>query len=238
MTRPEHMVTCAMHPIPSLLPEYVPLTDVSESGSSCFVHDLSYLLHQDLSSRLGRLGLLSLRMLALGKSGILSSSPGPSWGPDRYDWSPALQQLRHLYEFLLELSVWSGHRAEGVAFFSFPGGGFSVGAFFGGTSVLVRCELGAQASHLHEVLADFSSAHRGRVAVCRVPTLEAGMVELMTVYLLSGQGLSTTNTDILARIGLSMPNGPVIIGGDWNLRPEILTCSGFLQKTGLSLQAP
>ena len=67
-----------------------------------------------------------------------------------------------------------------------------------------------------------------------------GGVHACSIWLIHGQRLSDDNLAILAEaaILLCTLSGPWVIGGDWNITPETLQASGWLDVVGGKVVAP
>ena len=61
-----------------------------------------------------------------------------------------------------------------------------------------------------------------------------GGIHLCSIWLIDSQGLSESNLAILAEAAalLHSISGPWIIGGDWNINPQVLQGSGWLDVVG------
>ena len=56
----------------------------------------------------------------------------------------------------------------------------------------------------------------------------------MTIYLKDSEGLSETNVLLLEEtvVALNALKGPWIVGGDWNINPDLLRSSEWLDMVG------
>ena len=73
-----------------------------------------------------------------------------------------------------------------------------------------------------------------------VGTLCRGGVHLISVYLFFGEGLSCRNIDLLQAIAgvIGELRGPWILAGDFNITPQDLISTGWLQLVGGTVHAP
>ena len=85
-----------------------------------------------------------------------------------------------------------------------------------------------------KTLSEFSEH---RVTVTGVNAVTKGGVHFISIYLIDTVGLNEANKLILEEVTLAVKNikGPWVIAGDWNLPPDILAASGFLQMIGGAL---
>ena len=62
----------------------------------------------------------------------------------------------------------------------------------------------------------------------------------MSIYLCESEGLSSENMSILeaAAVALGTATGPWIVGGDWNMPPQLLLQSGWLEIVQGVIVAP
>ena len=79
-----------------------------------------------------------------------------------------------------------------------------------------------------------------RIIVRWVGTLCRGGVHLISVYLFFGEGLSCRNIDLLQAIAgvICELRGPWILAGDFNITPQDLISTGWLQLVGGTVHAP
>ena len=79
-----------------------------------------------------------------------------------------------------------------------------------------------------------------RVAISWVNAVAKGGVHFVSIYLIDSVGLNEANKLILQEVTAAVKSlkGPWVIAGDWNLSPEILAASGFLQMIGGALFSP
>ncbi len=110
------------------------------------------------------------------------------------------------------------------------------GGWQGGVGVVVRDAYG---------MAGFPSLGRteiaaGRVILVHLSALVRGGYALATVYLWTAEGLSARNLSIMDELGaaLSELSAPFVIGGDWNLAPEVLEASGWVRRLRARVVAP
>ena len=79
-----------------------------------------------------------------------------------------------------------------------------------------------------------------RVAISWVNAVAKGGVHFISLYLIDTVGLNEANKLILEEVTVAVKSlkGPWVIAGDWNLSPETLAASGFLQMIGGALFSP
>ena len=100
----------------------------------------------------------------------------------------------------------------------------------GGGAVLTRRGSGIRPLEHVGVLADY--AHR--ITLAWVDAVVRGGITCMSIYLRTAEGLSQANAGILeqAAVALNGLRGPWIVGGDWNIQPDTLADSRWLQMVG------
>ena len=107
----------------------------------------------------------------------------------------------------------------------------------GGTAVLVHKALGARPCD-RLVRADVPIHLRHRVAAATVSFGEAhGEVDLFSVYLLDGVGLSPANLELLSMVADMLPQRQCLIGGDFQVKPAILAKSAVIEHMGMEVLA-
>ena len=79
-----------------------------------------------------------------------------------------------------------------------------------------------------------------RVAVTWVNAVVKGGIHFISLYLIDTVGLNEANKLILEEVTVAIKSikGPWILGGDWNLVPNVIAESGLLQMVGGTLLAP
>eukprot|EP00969_Alexandrium_andersonii_P314472 13892230-Alexandrium_andersonii.AAC.1 len=104
----------------------------------------------------------------------------------------------------------------------------------GGVAVCARKGLGVEP---HRQAPD---GFQHRIGGAWVGAVIRGGVHFVSVYLKDGDGLGETNLAILAELAafLGALRGPWVVGGDWNISPEVLVSSNWLQAVGGVVEAP
>ena len=102
-----------------------------------------------------------------------------------------------------------------------PGGGTSGGVGIGTPSFRGLAEIPA---------VDEANLEPGRVAFLHWSGVAKGGVFVGSIYLVTGAGIEAVNAGILARLAveLRLLRRPYIIGGDFQVAPEVLRDSGYL----------
>ena len=95
-----------------------------------------------------------------------------------------------------------------------------------GVAVAARAHLG----HSDPVMLPGLEGLEHRVRISWVGSVIKGGLHLISVYLWHTEGLSRRNLDILQRLAwvISRIKGPWLIAGDWNMLPEALRASGWI----------
>ena len=104
----------------------------------------------------------------------------------------------------------------------------------GGTAVCVRKGVGVVPNPAA------TDGYEHRIAGAWVQGALRGGVHFFSVYLKDGEGVSDTNLAILTELAalLGAVRGPWVVGGDWNLTPEMLAQSGWTSIVKGRVAAP
>jgi hypothetical protein len=100
----------------------------------------------------------------------------------------------------------------------------------GGAAVLARRGTG-----IHDVTdCTIRDGMRHRLALSWVDTVQRGGLHFLSMWLRDSEGLSTANMELLeeAAGALRSLKGGWIAGGDWNIEPEVLRASKWLEMVG------
>ena len=94
-----------------------------------------------------------------------------------------------------------------------------------GVAVLARKGIGLTAGE-NNVVGD---AHSERLHHAWMGGVQKGGVHVISIYLWTGEGLTERNLALLHRLKLLVRTlkGPWVVGGDWNIEPELLQSSGW-----------
>ena len=72
---------------------------------------------------------------------------------------------------------------------------------------------------------------RHRMAAATLELPHVGPIEVWSLYLRCGEGLSKYNLELLATVGsLAATGGQVLLAGDFQVKPEVLKHSSFLEE--------
>ena len=113
------------------------------------------------------------------------------------------------------------------------------GAASGGVCVLCRPGLGLKNSTAMDMLVDMTPVQRARVVSATIQFEEdLGELDLISLYLRDGAGMSSENLELLGVVGTLLPRRQVVVGGDFNLAASVIVESGFCGHSGLTVQAP
>ena len=117
-----------------------------------------------------------------------------------------------------------------------PAADTAAGSTSAGVGVAVRSHLGLAMPRQPLEFENLKSRVQVRWmgAVCR------GGLHLVSVYLWTSEGLSQRNMDLLQCLAgvLSRLRGPWLVGGDFNLTPDMLRASGWLSLVNGTVHAP
>ncbi len=80
----------------------------------------------------------------------------------------------------------------------------------------------------------------GRVVLVHLGGLVRGGYGLATVYLWTSEGMSARNLAILDALGAALRGLgiPFVVGGDWNVGPEVLEATGWAERLRAKIVAP
>ena len=112
----------------------------------------------------------------------------------------------------------------------------AAGSTSAGVAVSARSHFGlARSPGIHAIEVD-----RSRVIVRWIGAVCRGGIHLVSVYLYFGEGLSPQNVDLLQTIAgvVSELRGPWILAGDFNLTPEDVRGTGWLELLNGVIHAP
>eukprot|EP00959_Pyramimonas_sp_CCMP1952_P183572 3838361-Pyramimonas_sp.AAC.1 len=109
-------------------------------------------------------------------------------------------------------------------------------ALSGSAGVLIISRSHLQLSNLARLHEEWTDASCSRY-IFGTLRLRGVDVTIVSVYLHACIGLTGLNLSLLSELGvlISRAGAPVIVAGDWNMRPELLGDSGFLAKAGLAV---
>ena len=105
----------------------------------------------------------------------------------------------------------------------------------GGGAILARAGIGIVP--VDKLIPD---ALRHRLHLSKADAIVKGGLHTLNTYLISGEGLSVGNLDILqaAAVCLKALKGPWVAAGDWNITPAMLTSTQWLKMVGGVIIAP
>ena len=92
---------------------------------------------------------------------------------------------------------------------------------------------------VHEV-GEIPECAEGRIAACHVGAVCKGRFHILSVYLWHSEGLTARNLDLLQTLAqvTSRLRGPWLLAGDFNITPQELVASGWLQLVRRCCCAP
>ena len=81
---------------------------------------------------------------------------------------------------------------------------------------------------------------RHRICISWVDAIVRGGVYCVSFWLRDSEGLSAPNMALLDELAhaLGSLRGPWIVGGDWNLTPDVLSASRWTELVGGTIAAP
>ena len=107
----------------------------------------------------------------------------------------------------------------------------------GGVAVLVRLSTGSAGKQAFKEPGEQETMRHRAIAV-DVDLPGFGKIEVWSIYLLCGDRLGRHNTEMLKIIGQSAATSQVILAGDFQMSPDIMQNSGFMQQFGAKIVEP
>ena len=103
----------------------------------------------------------------------------------------------------------------------------SKGGISAGVGIAARSAYGMTVHELGEI----PECAEGRIAACHVGAVCKGGFHILSVYLWHSEGLTARNLDLLQTLAhvISRLRGPWLLAGDFNITPQELVASGWLQ---------
>ena len=103
----------------------------------------------------------------------------------------------------------------------------SKGGISAGVGIAARSVYGMTVHELGEI----PECAEGRIAACHVGAVCKGGFHILSVYLWHSEGLTARNLDLLQTLAqvISRLRGPWLLAGDFNITPQELAASGWLQ---------
>ena len=98
----------------------------------------------------------------------------------------------------------------------------------GGVAIACRAMVGMTTVATQETCS--AAPYRHRLTATWLQGVVRGGIFILSIWLRDSEGLSPENLDILQQVAevLSSLRGPWVIGGDWNINPQVLAASGWL----------
>ena len=112
----------------------------------------------------------------------------------------------------------------------------SKGGISAGVGIAARSAYGMTVHQLGEI----PECAEGRIAACHVGAVCKGVFHILSVYLWHSEGLTARNLDLLQTLAhvISRLRGPWLLAGDFNITPQELVASGWLQLVRGCCRAP
>ena len=100
----------------------------------------------------------------------------------------------------------------------------------GGVAIFVRLSVGA--TDPQEIAPEIAARFGHRAVACTVVLPGFGRLQCWSLYLFDGDKMGANNTDLLRAVGLSAWPFQLLMAADWQMDPELLEHSSFLEAVG------